>query len=307
MAVEISATLVKDLRERTGVGFMECKKALLESGGDLEGAVKVLRARGIAKAEKRSGRAAAEGLVGMKISADRRRAALVELNSETDFVARNEQFVQLLAQFVDCIFEMKDLPAGNRDGEIAGEAVLDRPFPANPGHTMRETLVERIAKIGENLVFRRLAQFETADGFIAGYIHPPGKIGVMVEMAAGAAANNEEVRTVAKDIAMHIAAAVPRYLDRDHVCPKHLESEKDIFANKARNEGKPEKILPKIVEGMVQKFYKDVCLVDQPFVRNPDISVAQLLADTSKKVGGKVEVRRFIRFQVGESASESEG
>jgi elongation factor Ts len=305
MTVEINANQVKDLREKTGVGFMECKKALQEAQGDPEKAIKILRERGVAKAEKRSGRAAAEGLIGLKISPDGRKATMVELNCETDFVARNDQFRAFLNAVVDFTetLPVATLAAAGPGGGVPGETVLDKTFDAATRHTLKDALVEQIAKTGENLVFRRFARFEAPDGFLTGYIHPPGKIGVVVELGVDGGAAGVDPQTLlalGKDVAMHVAASAPRYLDRSAVDAKHLEAEKDIYANKARNEGKPEKILPKIVEGMVQKFYKDVCLIEQPFVKDPNISVGQLAQQLSKQLGKAVTVKRFVRFQVGE-------
>jgi len=311
MAVEISASLVKDLREKTGVGFMECKKALQEAQGDVEKAVKVLRERGVAKAEKRAGRAAAEGLVGLRISGNDRKGVMVDLNCETDFVARTDQFkafLQELVEFVDGL-PAGDIPSPKASGEIPGDAAMDKEFSASPKRTLRESLVDRIATTGENLVFRRFARFDSPEGFITGYIHPPGKIGVLVELeveGTAVAVNREDLVVLGKDVAMHVAASAPRYLDRGSVYAKHLESEKEIFANKARNEGKPDKIIPKIVEGMVQKFYKDVCLVDQPFVKDPNVTVGKLVEETGKKLGKKIAVKRFVRFQVGEESGGGE-
>ncbi len=305
MAVDISASLVKELREKTGVGFMECKKALQEAQGDLDKAVRILRERGVAKAEKRAGRAAAEGLVGLRISADEHKASLVELNSETDFVARNESFRSFLSDLVDFVDNLPQdqVPQAAAAAGAPGELLLDKPFTANPERTLREELVSRIATIGENIVFRRLARYETQDGFLTGYIHPPGKIGVVVELeveGGAPSADREALVVAAKDVAMHVAASAPRYLDRSVVDASHLEAEKEIAANKARNEGKPDKIIPKIVEGMVQKFYKDVCLVDQPFVKDPNVSVGKMVQEAGRAMGKSVSIKRFVRFQVGE-------
>lgn len=307
MSVDINATLVKELREKTGVGMMECKKALQESGGDKEKAIKILRERGVAKAEKRSGRAAAQGTIGFRISANDRKGVMVDFNCETDFVSRNDNYKSFLAKLVDFVDAIPagKLPAAKPNGEIPGESVLDTQFSGAPKQTLREAIVDQIATTGENLVFRRFASFETAKGFITGYIHPPGIIGVLVELDADGGTDGldkDALQVLGKDVAMHIAASAPRYLDRSVVDTKHLESEKDIFANKARNEGKPDAIIPKIVEGMVQKFYKDVCLVDQPFVKDPNTSVGKLVEDTGKKLGKKLSVKRFVRLQVGEEA-----
>ena len=309
MAVEINAKTVKELRDKTGVGFMECKKALLEAEGDLNAAVKVLRERGVAKAEKRAGRTAAEGLIQLRVSDDSNKATLVELNSETDFVARNDQFQAFLQELSDFIWDADSASLGLTDKEAAtGESILELPYPANPGHTLRETLVDRIAKCGENLVFRRFARLESSDnGHIVGYIHPPGKIGVLVELEVSGAKSEiaEALSDLGKDLAMHIAASSPLFLNRDGVDPKVLENEREIYTNKARNEGKPEKILPKIVEGLVQKYLKDVCLVDQVFVKDSKMTISKLLAATSQKVGQTISIKRYIRFQIGVGDDES--
>ncbi len=299
---EISAQLVKELRDRTGAGFMECKKALLDTNGDLDAAIKALRESGAVKAGKRAGRTAGEGLIGMVISHGGQRATLVEFNCETDFVARTEGFQQFVKSLAEAVNGLDSLPDG-AGAATPGEKILDRPFPATPGHTFREAITELAAKTGENLIFRRFVRFEATDGFVAAYLHPPGKIGVLVQFAAqgGAqAASQPGIAGIAADVAMHVAASSPRYLDEKAVDPAVLEQEKEIAANKARNEGKPEKILPKIVEGMIKKFYQDVCLVDQPFVREPAKTVAQAIAEACKAAGQAIQVKSFVRFQVGE-------
>ncbi len=278
----VTASLVKELREKTGAGMMDCKKVLTETDGDLEKAAELLRERGIAKAAKKSGRVAAEGLVEAFISEDGKVGAIVEVNAETDFVAKNEEFKTFVMDVAKQV--VKNNPA-------TVEALLAEPSIAVEGKTVNEVLVDKIATIGENMTIRRFARFETTDGLVEKYIHGDGKIAVLVNMKN---ANKE----LAKDVCMQIAAARPEFIDRDAVPAERLEKEKEILKAQTMNEGKPEAIAEKIVMGRINKFYEEICLVDQEFVKDPSMKVSQILKDA--------KVVEFARFEKGEGIEKKE-
>ena len=279
----ITAAQVKELREKTGAGMMDCKKVLTETDGDMEKAIELLRERGIAKAAKKSGRVAAEGLVEAYVSEDKKVGAIVEVNSETDFVAKNEEFKNFVMNVAKQVVEKnpKDV-----------EELLNQESIEVSGKTVNEVLVEKIATIGENLSIRRFARFET-QGLIEKYIHGDGKIAVLVNMAKG---DSE----VAKDICMQIAAARPEYLNEQSVPEERIQKEKEILKAQTMNEGKPEAIAEKIVQGRIGKFFSEICLVDQAFVKNPDIKVSELLKQKD------AEVIEFARFEKGEGIEKKE-
>ena len=279
----VTASLVKELREKTGAGMMDCKKVLTETDGDMEKAIELLRERGIAKAAKKSGRIAAEGLVEAYISEDGKVGAVVEINSETDFVAKNEEFKTFVMNVAKQIVEKnpKDV-----------EELLAQKALWEEGKTVQEVLVEKIATNGENMNIRRFARFET-DGLIEKYIHGDGKIAVLVNMKKG---NNE----VAKDICMQIAAARPEYVRKEEVPAERVSKEMEILKAQTMNEGKPEAIAEKIVQGRIGKFYEEVCLVDQVFVKDPSKKVSQLLQEKD------AEVVEFARFEKGEGIEKKE-
>ena len=280
----ITASLVKDLREKTGAGMMDCKKALTETDGDMEKAIEYLREKGITKAAKKSSRIAAEGLVLVYVSEDKKVGAAVEVNSETDFVAKNDEFrtfVQALAKQV----------AINNPTDV--EALLEEEYIEETGKKVSEVLTDKVAKIGENMNIRRFVRFESKDGMIESYIHGNGKIAVLVEM------KNADTE-LAKDICMQVAAARPEFLDEASVPPERLAKEMEILKAQAMNEGKPEAIAEKVVQGRIGKFYSEICLVDQEFVKNPDIKVSDLL----KSKGA--EVVRFVRIEKGEGLEKRE-
>ena len=267
----ISAERVKELREKTGVGMMECKKALTEAGGDFENAVDILRQRGLAAAAKKSGRTAAEGVIGLYTTEEA--GVLVEINSETDFVAKNEEFQKFAKSVAEVVLTKNPADV---------DALSTLPLGGATIETRRQELVQ---KIGENLSVRRFVRFETA-GRVAAYLHGT-RIGVLVDFEGG------DDQT-GKDIAMQIAAANPMYLSRDTVPADALEREKAIFEAQAKESGKPANVIGKMVEGKLEKFYSEVCLLDQVFIKDPDGK--QKIKDILK--GGMV--RRFARFQVGE-------
>ena len=278
----VTAALVKELREKTGAGMMDCKKVLTETDGDLEKATELLRERGIAKAAKKSGRIAAEGVVEAYVSEDGKVGAVVEVNSETDFVAKNEEFKQFVMDVAKQI--VKNNPKSVED-------LLAEPSISVEGKTVNEVLIDKIAKIGENMTVRRFARFETTNGLIEKYIHGDGKIAVLVNMENG----NKEL---AKDICMQTAAARPEYVSREQVPAERLEKEKEILKAQTMNEGKPEAIAEKIVMGRINKFYEEVCLVDQEFVKDSSMKVSQVLKDA--------KVVEFARFEKGEGIEKKE-
>ena len=278
----VTASQVKDLREKTGAGMMECKKVLTETDGDMEKAIELLRERGIAKAAKKSDRIAAEGLVAAYVSEDGKVGAVVEVNSETDFVAKNDEFKAFVADVAEQV--AKENPA-NVEDLLAEKSIRE-------DKTVGEVLTDKIAKIGENMSIRRFARFES-NGLIEKYIHGDGKIGVLVELNGG---DSE----VAKDVCMQRAAAKPEFLNRESVPAERLEKEMEILKAQAMNEGKPEAIAEKIVQGRVGKFYSEICLVEQEFVKNPDMKVSDLLSSKG------AEAVRFARFEKGEGIEKKE-
>ena len=278
----ITADLVKQLREKTGAGMMDCKKVLTETDGDLEKAAELLREKGITKAAKKSGRVAAEGMVEAYISEDEKVGAIVEVNSETDFVAKNEEFRTFVMDVA------KQIVKNNPESV---EALLAEPAMFEEGKTVNEALIGKIATIGENISIRRFARFETTDGLIEKYIHGDGKIAVLVNMTSG-------TKELAKDVCMQIAAARPEFIDRDQVPAERVEKEKEILKIQTMNEGKPEAIAEKIVLGRINKFYQEICLVDQEFVKDPSKKVSDILKDS--------KVLEFARFETGEGIEKKE-
>jgi elongation factor Ts len=279
---EITAKAVQELREKTSAGMMDCKKALQETNGDFEAAIKYLREKGLSAAAKRADRAAAQGIIDVKFREDNSAAVLFELNSETDFVARNDKFRALLDQLMTHVLakQPKDI------AELETQS-----FNGDESRKVADIVTDSIAVIGENIIARRFALFTTASGNqLESYIHMGGSIGVLVELSAKAD------KTLAKDIAMHIAAANPQYLDRSAVSSEHLAGEKDIYKNQLlqdeKNKNKPANILEKIVEGKVNKFYQEVCLLEQSFIKDPDKTIKDILPEG-------VTIARFARFQLG--------
>ena len=278
----VTAALVKELREKTGAGMMDCKKVLTETDGDLEKAAELLREKGITKAAKKSGRVAAEGMVEAYISEDEKVGAIVEVNSETDFVAKNEEFRTFVMDVA------KQIVKNNPESV---EALLAEPAMFEEGKTVNEALIGKIATIGENISIRRFARFETTDGLIEKYIHGDGKIAVLVNMTSG-------TKELAKDVCMQIAAARPEFIDRYQVPAERVEKEKEILKIQTMNEGKPDAIAEKIVLGRINKFYQEICLVDQEFVKDPSKKVSDILKDS--------KVLEFARFETGEGIEKKE-
>ena len=277
----VTASLVKELREKTGAGMMDCKKVLTETDGDLEKAAELLRERGIAKAAKKSGRVAAEGMVEAYISEDGKIGAVVEVNSETDFVAKNEEFRTF-------VMDVAKQVVTNNPATV--EELLAQPSLTVEGKTVNEVLIDKIATIGENMSIRRFARFES-EGLVEKYIHGDGKIAVLVNMTN---ANKE----LAKDVCMQIAAAKPEFLNRESVPAERVEKEKEILKAQTMKEGKPVAIAEKIVMGRINKFYEEICLVDQAFVKDPSMKVSQVLKDAT--------IVEFARFEKGEGIEKKE-
>ena len=277
----ITASMVKDLRTKTGAGMMDCKKALVEAEGDMEKAVDILREKGLSQAAKKASRVAAEGAVVSAISVDGKVGTIVEVNCETDFVGSNDDFRALAARIAQQIIAVN--PA---DVEALLASDMD-------GKAVKDQVTEAVAKIGENISVRRFVRYESAEGTVHSYIHGGGKIGVLVE-TKGADAE------LGKDVAMQVAAANPSYLDRTQVPQAEIEHEKEVLAVEARNEGKPEKIIEKMVLGRINKYYKEVCLVDQEFIKDGDLTIAKLLKSKN------AEVVRFARFQLGEGIEKKQ-
>ena len=290
----ITAKSVKELREMTGAGMMDCKKALVETEGNIEKAVEFLREKGLAAAAKKAGRVAAEGIVKTFVSADKKTAAMVEVNCETDFVAANEEFVS----FAIKVAEM----AANTSATTVEELVAEK-FDGES--TVTEALTALIAKLGENMTVRRFVKFNIENGAIASYIHGGGRIGVMVEVASEAT-DVAALEEVAKEVCMQVAAANPLFLSREQVDNEALEKEKEIYRVQALNEGKPENIVEKMVMGRIQKYYKEVCLLDQAWVKDGDKSISKFLEEKSKEVGSPITVTRYARFERGEGIEKVE-
>lgn len=287
----ITAALVKDLRERTQAGMMDCKKALEESNGDVEKAIDWLRQKGLASAAKRSGRATSEGLVGEKANADNTIVAIVEVLCETDFVSRGEDFQKFTADITQKVF----------DNDPADEEALDK--------LVGDDLKQLIGTLGENMLVGRFCRMAVqGKGIIGSYIHANGKIGVLVELncSKDETAANEKLAELAKDIAMQVAATNPASLDRDSLDEDILNREREVVRQKTLEEGKPEKIVDKIVEGRINSFFKEVCLMDQPYIREAKMSIQDLVDQTGKELDDKISVARFFRIGLGEDQAEEE-
>ena len=288
----VTAAMVKELRELTGSGMMDCKKALVETDGDIDKAVDWLREKGIMKAQKKSGRIAAEGLVRLAFSDDHKTAAIVEINSETDFVAKNQEFIDYVQDVAALALEK---------GDDSMEEFMAEPFE---GSTLSEVHTAKVAKIGENLNIRRFAKVSEPGVLYTGYVHGGGRIGVIVGIKTEA--SPEEIELVGKDVAMQVASMSPKFVDEAGVDPEYLESEKKILTEQVLNEGKKPEMVDKIVAGKIKKELKEVCLVDQPFVKNSDLSVKQYVDSVAKEMGKTMQVVSMIRYEVGEGIEKKE-
>lgn len=281
---------IKLLRESTGAGVLDCKKALQETGGDIDQAIEFLRKKGLAAASKKASREANDGLVSAYISPDGQTGVLVEVNCETDFVARTEDFQNFVAAMVQRVASKPEL--------ANVEALLASPFD-DSGKTVAEKLTETIAKLGENMIVRRVARFDLAgDGLLDSYIHTGGRVGVLVE-AAGGSAGDSKFAGLIHDVALQIAAASPRYVSQAEVPTDTVDAEKNIYRAQLAEDKKPDNIKERIIEGKLKKWYEEVVLLEQPFVKDPELTIARLLEKHSKELGNEVKVRRFARFELG--------
>lgn len=292
---EITAALVKELREKSGVGMMDCKKALQENDGNLEAAMDWLRAKGLSKAAKKADRVAAEGLVAIASREDGagERAAVIEFNAETDFVARNDLFQSAARRFAAAAIEVDSVEALNA-ADVGGKTVQDE-------------VTNLIATIGENMQVRRMDAIAVSQGAVASYIHNAtapdlGRIGVLVGLES--AADRAALKELGRKIAMHIAATAPLSLDTSDLDPAAIERERTVLMEKAREEGRPDNMIEKIVSGQIAKFQKEVVLLKQPFVMNPDETIEQLVENTGKTLGSQIKVTRFVRLALGEGVEK---
>ena len=297
----ITAAMVKELREMTGAGMMDCKKALTNTDGDMDAAVEFLRENGLAKAAKKAGRIAAEGLVAVAVSEDAKEAAIVEVNSETDFVAKNDTFRTYVAEVADQALTTK---AADIEGFLAEES------KAEAGKTVKEALDGKIAVIGENLNIRRFAKVSAADGFVASYIHAGGKIGVLVEVATDVV--NDEIKEMAKNVAMQVAALKPLYTNDSEVSAEYIAHEKEILLaqimNDPKESQKPEKVIQGMIAGRINKELKEICLLDQVYVKAEDgkQAVGKYVEQVAKANGANVTIKGFVRFETGEGIEKKE-
>ena len=291
----ISAQMVKELRDKTGAGMMDCKAALADTQGDLEGAVDWLRKKGLAKAAKKAGRIAAEGLIAVAVAG--RKGVVVEVNSETDFVARNEQFQGLVRMIADIALDV-----GTDIEKIKAAKV--------GGVTANDAINSAIATIGENMTLRRAAELSVGAGAIGSYVHNSvteglGKIGVIVALESSG--RPDELTVLGRQLAMHVAASKPQAVDPSGLDPKVVAREKDILADKFRAQGKPEAMITKIVESGLKTFYKEVCLLDQPYIHDDEKTVAQALKNAEGKVGGPIKITGFVLYTLGEGIDRPDG
>ncbi len=292
---QITAAMVKDLREKTGAGMMDAKKALIENNGNTETAIDWLRTKGLAKAAKKSGRIASEGVVVISSNDNGTVSAVVEINSETDFVARNDKFQSFASSVADAALT---LPHG---AEIESAEIEGTPVGT--------VLTELIAKIGENMTLRRMAKLNVTKGVVASYVHNAvadnlGKIGVLVALESEGDA--DKLRDLGRQVAMHIAAAKPDCLDQASVDPVALERERSVLAEQARASGKPEEIIEKMMAGRIRKYYEEICLMDQTFIMDGERKVSQVIADAAKDIGSPIELKAYVRFSLGEGIEKEE-
>ena len=290
----ITASMVKELREMTGAGMMDCKKALNETNGDMDAAIEFLRKNGQAKAEKKAGRIAAEGIVKTVVKDDKV-AAIVEVNSETDFVAKNDEFQGFVEAVVN---QVADSDAADMD------AFLAEPWAADTSKTVKDALVEKIAVIGENLNIRRFEKVVAENGCVVSYIHGGGRIGVLIEAETDVV--NDEIKNALKNVAMQVAAMYPKYVSRDEVSQEYMDHEKEILLAAAKKENeeskkpKPDNIIEKMIIGRLNKELKEICLLDQTYVQDSDLTVAKYVEKVAKENNANITVKRFVRFESGE-------
>lgn len=294
---EVTLELIKTLREQTGAGMMDCKGALKETGGDLEEAATFLRKKGIARADKKAGRAASEGRVAARVSEDATEGILIEANCETDFVAKNEKYDAFVSDLLDHVESAKEVESH--------DALLAQPFVKNTDETFGEYIKATAGGLGENISLSRSTYYKLAgEGAIGSYIHMGGKVGVLIEVAAGKAetASADAFQELVKDLTLHIAASAPICIGRDEVPAEIVEKEKEVFRDQMK--GKPDNIIENIIKGMVNKFYSQQVLTEQAFVKDTDKSIRDLLKDTGKALDDEITITRFTRYGLGENAPE---
>ncbi len=290
---------VKEIRELTGAGMLDCKKALVEADGAKDKAIDWLRQKGLSKAAKKAGRIAAEGSVSSHISADGKTGVLLEVNCETDFVAKNDDF----KAFASAIAEHVAANGETTATWTSGETVLDQQFAGDTSITVKDFLTNAVAKIGENIVIRRFARFDLSNaGAVSAYIHGEGRIGVLLETTCDKAelTTSDEYKTMLTDISMHIAAMAPEFVSMDDITEEAKEKEVAVLKAKAIEEGKKPEFLEKILVGQIKKWAAGICLQEQAFVKNPDVTVKEFAQQTASKLGGEVTITKFTRFELGE-------
>jgi len=292
---EINAALVAELRRETGAGMMDCKKALAESGGDKNKALEYLRKKGKAAAEKRAGRSAEQGLVVIHTSSDGKTAALVEVNSETDFVAKNESFRKYANSLADLVLGWKDASGKTVDDLLQMEM--------SPGSKVGDLLTDLIGAIGEKLAIGNFVRVHVENGYVGSYVHSDSKLGVLVALE-GPSGSQPDVPTLGRDLSMQVAAASPLFVNRDEISADKIEYERGVEMERARAEGKPEPAVAKIAEGRVNKWFSEVVLLDQPFVKDPKVFIRDLVSETAKKAGCEIKVKSFVRIRVGEQSKD---
>lgn len=292
--MQITAKMVGELRERTGVGMMDCKKALVKTDGDIEKAIEILREKGLAAAAKKAGRIASEGLVSAYITDDQKLGAVAEFNCETDFVAKNEEFIAMSDNLAK--------QAALSKAENIEELLIEK-YIANEEITVKDAITALIAKLGENMNLRRFKRISAKDGIVASYIHGGGRIGVIVNVESD---KDTVLAEVAKEMTLQVAAANPLYLNKEDVSVDALEKEKEIYRQQALNEGKPEKVVEKMITGRIQKYYKEVCLMEQLYIRDQDINVRKFIEQKSKENGNEIKIVKFARFEKGEGIEKKE-
>jgi elongation factor Ts len=290
--MSVSATDVKKLRDATGAGMMDCKRALTETNGDIEKAVEYLRKKGIAKAEKKVSRETKDGLIHSYVKQGNQLGVILEVNCETDFVAKTDDFKNFVKNVSIHISEKK--PADR-------SALLQQSFINDSTKTIEEMQKELIAKIGENIAINRFERYESKDGLIDSYIHPGSKLGVLVEVSCNnhAVTQSSELKSFIHDIAMQIAASNPLVVSRENLSPKIIEKEMTIYKSQAQDQKKPEHVAEKIAQGKMEKFYQEVCLIEQSFIKDPNLTIRDLLKELIKKMGETITIKRFARFQLG--------
>lgn len=289
--MSITTADIKQLREMTGAGILDCKKVLQETGGDIDQAVELLRKKGLAAAAKKTSREANEGLVSAEVSHDRKVGVMVEVNCETDFVARTADFQDFVESLVRQMLKQSNIDSA--------EALLQAPYIDNKDKSVAEQVTAVIAKLGENIIVRQATRFDLqGDGMIDSYIHIGGRVGVLVEVAGGSP-DDQEFADLVHDIALHVAAASPRFLSEEDVPAEAVEAEKNIYKSQIAEDKKPENIKERIVEGKLKKWLSEVTLLNQQFVKDSDLTIEQLLKKAGKSPGKDIKLRRFARFELG--------